>query len=91
MEYAVGQVVYSRCGHDKGKVFVVTAVEDEYLYLVDGKSRTVEKPKRKKIKHVQVTGYSDAEIKDKIENGEYILNADFMKALKKFGDKSRAQ
>jgi ribosomal protein L14E/L6E/L27E len=91
MEYAVGQVVYSKCGHDKGKAFIVTAVEDEYLWIVDGKSRTVDKPKRKKTKHVQVTGFLVDEIKNKIENEEYILNADFIKAIKKFGDKSRAQ
>ncbi len=84
MEYTVGQVVYSKSGHDKGKVFVVTDVEGDFLYLVDGKCRTVDKPKKKKIKHVQITNYEESEIKTKIENREHLLDADFVKALKKY-------
>ena len=43
----------SLAGHDKGELFVILDVQGEYLILSDGKYRTVEKPKRKKIKHVQ--------------------------------------
>lgn len=84
MEYTVGQVVYSKSGHDKGKAFVITDVEGDFLYLVDGKSRTVDKPKKKRNKHVQITNYEESEIKTKIVNGEYLLDADFVKALKKY-------
>ena len=71
MEYTVGQVVYSKCGHDKGKAFIVTEIEEDFLYLTDGKSRKMDKPKKKKTKHVQITNYYDDELKTKIENGEY--------------------
>ena len=27
MEYTVGQVVYSKSGHDKGKAFIVTEID----------------------------------------------------------------
>jgi len=84
MEYTVGQVVYSKSGHDKGKAFVIADVEGDFLYLVDGKCRTVNKPKKKKIKHVQLTNYKESDIKTKIESGEYLLDADFVKALKKY-------
>lgn len=84
MEYTVGQVVYSKSGHDKNKVFIVTEVEGDFIYLVDGKSRTVDKPKKKKTKHVQKTNYEESEIRAKIENGDQLLNADFVKALKKY-------
>lgn len=86
MEYTVGQVVYSKSGHDKGKAFVVTEVEEDFLYLVDGKCRSIDKPKKKKIKHVQITNYTVSAIKAKIENGEQLLNADFVKALKNIVD-----
>lgn len=53
----LGHFVYSKSGHDKGKLFVVIQVVDDYVYLVDGKSRTLDKPKKKKLKHIQPTKY----------------------------------
>ena len=91
MEYTVGQVVYSKCGHDKGKPFIVTEIEEDFLYLTDGKSRKMDKPKKKKTKHVQITNYYDDELKTKIENGEYLLDADFVKALKKYSDQKQSK
>ena len=91
MEYTVGQVVYSKCGHDKGKAFIVTEIEEDFLYLTDGKSRKMDKPKKKKTKHVQIINYYDDELKTKIENGEYLLDADFVKALKKYSDQKQSK
>jgi ribosomal protein L14E/L6E/L27E len=47
-----GRVVISRAGRDKGRLMAVLRIEGDYAYLVDGKERTLEKPKKKKIKHV---------------------------------------
>ena len=91
MEYTVGQVVYAKGGHDKGKAFIVTEIEEDFLYLTDGKSRKMDKPKKKKTKHVQITNYYDDELKTKIENGEYLLDADFVKALKKYSDQKQSK
>ena len=43
----------SKAGHDKGQMYVILKEEGEYLYLVDGKTRGVDNPKKKKKKHVQ--------------------------------------
>lgn len=91
MEHTAGQVVYSKSGHDKGKAFIIIEAEGEYVYLADGRTRTIEKPKKKKLKHVQITNYSDQELKDKIENRGQLLNADFVKALKRYSNNNRAQ
>ena len=64
----IGHIVYSKRGHDKGKIFVVIAENDLYLYLVDGSKRLFKNPKRKKIKHVQVTNYICDEIIKKISS-----------------------
>ena len=50
MEYTKGQVVYSISGRDKTMPFIVLAEEGDYLYLADGKLRTLEHPKKKKKK-----------------------------------------
>lgn len=61
LEYQIGQVVYSKSGHDQGDVQMICAIEGEYLLLADGRRRKLEKPKRKKKKHVQPTFYVEKE------------------------------
>lgn len=52
--YEVGMLARSKTGHDKGHVYVILKADEAYVYLVDGVIRTLEKPKKKKKKHVQV-------------------------------------
>ena len=84
MEYQSGQVVYSKSGHDKGDTLMVLFVEGAYVYLADGKRRKIEKPKRKKMIHVQPTGYVDTVLADNLAEGAYVLDADIAKAIKKY-------
>ena len=85
MDYTEGQVVYSKSGHDKTLPFVVLRVDGEYLYLADGKRRTLEHPKKKKQKHVQKTNIICEAIREKLLHDGYLLNAEIAKALKEFG------
>jgi len=55
VEIGVGQVVFSKCGRDKGRAFVVLSVEDGYVFLADGQLRPLNRPKKKKAKHTQPT------------------------------------
>ena len=64
MDYTEGQVVYSKSGHDKTLPFVVLRVDGEYLYLADGKRRTLEHPKKKKQKHVHKTNSNREAIRE---------------------------
>ena len=57
MDIVIGSVVRSKAGHDKGDLFLVVDMSDGYAYVSDGKLRRVEKPKKKKIKHLQGTHY----------------------------------
>ncbi len=52
--YEVGMLAKSKAGHDKGHVYVIVNTEGAYVYLADGKIRTMEHPKKKKQKHVQL-------------------------------------
>lgn len=49
-----GMLAKSLAGHDKDKVYVILSLDDAYVYLVDGELRTLDKPKKKKQKHVQL-------------------------------------
>ncbi|MCI8703706.1 MAG: RNA-binding protein [Anaerotignum sp.] len=87
MEVQIGQVVYSKSGHDKGDALMVFSVEGEYVYLVDGRRRKLEKPKRKKTMHIQPTSYIEEETAEKIRCKAYLLDAEIAKALKKYQKK----
>jgi ribosomal protein L14E/L6E/L27E len=50
-----GQIVFSKCGRDKGRAFVILSVEGEYVFLADGQLRPLSRPKKKKAKHIQHT------------------------------------
>lgn len=52
--YKAGMLARSKAGHDAGKVYVIIDTDDAYVYLADGRIRTLGKPKKKKKKHVQL-------------------------------------
>ena len=53
-EVKQGMLAKSKAGHDKGRVYVICDVDETYVYLADGKIRTLSNLKKKKRKHVQV-------------------------------------
>ena len=87
IEFSVGQIVISKAGRDKGDVFIVYNIDGDYLYLVDGKSRRLERPKKKKIRHIQPTKTINAALREAIIAKKYVKDADFRTALKNFMEK----
>ena len=81
MEIAKSNIVRSDAGRDKGKLFVVLAVEGEYLLLADGKSRKVESPKRKKRRHVLFVSAEETRLAEKIKSEEKITNSELRRTL----------
>ncbi len=81
MEIAKSDIVRSDAGRDKGKLFVVLAVEGEYLLLADGKGRKVESPKRKKRRHVLFVAADENRLSEKIKSEEKITNSELRRAL----------
>lgn len=75
-----GDFVISQKGRDRGRVFVVTGTEENFVYLCDGSLRKQDKPKKKKLKHVKELGYSDSSLCEKMAEGKG-NNADFRKAI----------
>lgn len=90
-EYVIGQLVYSKGGHDKGGLFIIVNIQDEYLYLADGKVRMIEKPKKKKIKHVQKVNHVIEEIKEKIQEESNLKNSDLRTAISNYLEASSKQ
>ena len=77
----ISDVVLSTTGRDKGKLFYVIGIEGDLLLLANGKDRTLDKPKRKKQKHVQKVLRSETRVAVKLQNGDKVLNSDLRKEL----------
>ena len=53
MELKCGMPVKSKAGRDKGCIYIIGDVKNEYVYLADGSSRPLCRMKKKNRKHLQ--------------------------------------
>ena len=81
---AVTDIVVSLRGRDRGTHFLVVAAEGDFLFLSDGASRRIEKPKRKKRKHAQFLAHSTA-AKRLQEDGKRLSNSEIRRILAEYG------
>ena len=81
MDIAKSDIVRPVAGRDKGGLFFVLETEGDFLLLADGRRRRVERPKRKKRRHVQALGLPRGETAGKIERGEPVSNGELRRAL----------
>jgi len=92
----IGQIVFSKKGRDKGKAMVIISVEGEYVFLADGQLRPLNKPKKKKAKHIQPTqhimenvrlafGQANVDVVDELQTATGgLTDADIRKRLRSF-------
>ena len=63
----IGKVVLSTAGRDKDHYYViVNKLNDDYYLLSNGNTKTIQMPKKKKIKHLVVLEDVNDEIKESI-------------------------
>lgn len=78
-----GMFAISRAGHDKGQMYLIIKEEGDFVYLADGKSRTIENPKKKRKKHLQpVKTDLDEVLLEKLKNQNIIYNEEIKYAIK---------
>ncbi|HHU33433.1 MAG: RNA-binding protein [Zhaonellaceae bacterium] len=81
-ELRLGQLVYSKAGRDKGKVFLVISIASSSLvYVADGEMRKLEKPKKKNVRHLHNTGIIAEPIAHKLKRGEPFTNQEIRLAI----------
>lgn len=79
---SIGQIVHSRAGRDKGRSFIVVSlVDEEYVLIADGDLRKINKPKKKKIKHLVLHDLYAEGIKSMLLDNQKVTDADLRKAL----------
>ena len=77
----ISDVVVSTAGRDAGTWFYVVNEEQNFLFLANGKDRTLDKPKRKKRKHVQKVLRSETRVAEKLRQGDKVLNGELRRDL----------
>ena len=70
-EYKKGNLVLSIAGHDKGEYYIINETDKEYVYLIDGKYKTISNPKKKKIKHISYIADKGNELSKNPDDAEY--------------------
>lgn len=77
----VGDVVVSRFGHDQNNIFIVVSIDKfGFLYIIDGKYRKRENPKKKNQKHLEKVAH-DEKILEKV-NSPLATDTEIYNALK---------
>ena len=80
-DIGISDVVVSKAGRDQGQWFYVVDMDQSLLFLANGKDRTVDKPKRKKRKHVEKVLRSETRVAAKIRSGDKVLNSELRRDL----------
>lgn len=79
----VGQFVISKAGHDKGILYVTVAEEEDFVYLSEGRLRSMEYPKRKRRRHIQPMNRTVEEaLCRKLHNGEKVYDEEIRYAIR---------
>lgn len=66
----VGGIVQSTQGRDRGNFYLIVAIENEIIYVVDGRKRQLTTPKKKNIKHLELLPIFHPEIIERVAQGK---------------------
>jgi ribosomal protein L14E/L6E/L27E len=76
-------IAQSLAGRDKGEYFFVIAKDEKTVLLADGKHRTLERPKRKNLRHVKILPEDGAaQLSEQPTNAELRRTMAFFKAVR---------
>ena len=86
-----GDVVSPKNGRFANEVFIVLRVDDDYVYIANGKKRKSDTPKKKKIKHC-ILGMGHSEhIARKLEQGLKVTNNELRITVNKYEGGANAE
>lgn len=80
----IGSFVKSTMGRDKDNIYIVFEIFEKSVALVDGNGKTLDKPKIKNTKHIEVLEGSADKIAEKFINHTKVFDAEVYSAIKKF-------
>lgn len=82
--YGIGMMAKSLAGHDRGKTYMIKDFDEKFVYLVDGSIKTLDKPKKKKWKHVQIDRNVSRWIANLLKEEKEIHDSDVIRAIREY-------
>ncbi len=87
-EAIVGSIVYSKAGRDRGKCYIIVRFDEKgYAYVANGDEKSVQSPKRKNLKHLDLFGDRNDVIGDKFLEGKQVFDSEIKSALRAYSGK----
>jgi ribosomal protein L14E/L6E/L27E len=81
----LGQIVRVLRGREAGAYAIVVGYDgDGFVLLADGDRRKMDRPKKKNLKHIQVTNTVNQEVADALQKFGRVNNAKLRYALNQF-------
>jgi large subunit ribosomal protein L14e len=89
---ALGQLVVSKMGRDKGKLFIVVRlVGGNYVYIADGSTHKMSDPKLKNKKHLILLDQIDQDIASRLTKGLAVTDQQLVTALRVYRPQRRKE
>ena len=70
----------SLSGHDRNQYYLIIKKDEDFVYLVNGTTKPLEKPKKKNQKHIQIIKHLSDEVTEMLADG--ITDITIKKAIK---------
>ena len=75
---------FARCksGRDKNQIYLIKEKDEKFVYLVNGTTRTLDMPKKKNAKHIQIIKNLPIEVTEILE--ENLSDLTVKRAIKQY-------
>ena len=80
-DISISDLVVSTAGRDQGDLYYCVGNDGRFVMLANGKDRTLDKPKRKSLRHVRKVLRSETRVADKLRAGDKVLNSELRRDL----------
>lgn len=84
-ELKIGTIARNKSGREKGKLYLVIDLDENYAYIADGDQRGLENPKRKNPKHLEATSHQMQTTIEKRSKDIPNENAKLRKEIRRIG------
>lgn len=83
----IGRVVFSKNGRDSGRYYIISGfAEGDFVFIADGNVRTLQKPKRKRLKHLLLHEDVLTVIAEKLKTGKKVYDKELGSALRSYNE-----
>lgn len=85
-DIALGRVVISKAGRDKGRPFLIAGIADEnHVFISDGVTHRMSRPKKKKLMHLKVVEAKAETVSVALRAMKNVSDAQVREALAELG------